>query len=73
MRTLNTFIRRLDSSEDAVLRGQIQLLLSKIFPLTDKSGSLEEIVCFYKFLGLNMKGNFSNDYEIHIETMSEIK
>lgn len=45
LRTLNKFVKRLSAADDKILRGQIQILIAKIFPFTEKSG-------------LNMKGNF---------------
>lgn len=45
LRTLNKFVKRLAAANDNLFRGQIQILIAKIFPFTEKSG-------------LNMKGNF---------------
>lgn len=46
LKTTNTLLKRLSSSLDTKLRGQIQMLLSEIFSISDKSG-------------VNLKGHYN--------------
>ena len=67
LRTLNKFVKRLSGCEDKLFRGQIQALVAKIFPISEKSGRQ-----FWEE-GLNLKGNFNSEPEVIIESSNQIE